>query len=129
MREIKFRGLTFDGKFVYGSLIKKRFTAFAEWMVEDENGLGSDVITETIGQFTGLKDKNGNEIYEGDINKSGLAVKWSQLICRFGLFSQTGWYEEIWADYFLSESEPTREWKTSFIEIIGNIHENPELKK
>lgn len=72
MRIIKFRGnATHDGKHVYGSLIKKRFTGFAEWMIEDENGLGSDVETKSISQFTGEYDKDGKEIYENDIINLG----------------------------------------------------------
>lgn len=66
MKQILFRGKDFTGKWVFGSLIKKRFNKFADWMIEDENGLGSDVQTETIGQYIGIDDKNGVKIFEGD---------------------------------------------------------------
>lgn len=122
MREILFRGKRKDnGEWAYGSL-------FAEYKrVEITRGTcnnvgieGVDVIPETVGQYTGLTDKNGKKIFEGDIlncsSFSGIndfkncAVKWCDLFLSFrsDKHSLSGDFRQ---DY----------------EVIGNIHDNPEL--
>lgn len=114
MREIKFRGKDLRGQWQYGDLIHNDETD----LLIRQGCINSFIENETIGQFTGLKDKNGKEIYEGDIyqsNKGGInEVCW--IIgdgCGFTGFDFAPFYHI--------------EGVISDIEIIGNIHDNPEL--
>lgn len=81
-----------------------------------------EVIPETVGQFTGRKDENGIDIFEGDI-------------CRFDMMGRSGFVGQVkysdngmgyWFD--LTKGAATLN-AISNIEVIGNIHDNPELLK
>jgi len=154
MREVRFRGKRLsDGKWVYGSYqadvlcLGKHTIIYGDlegFYCEDE------VDPETVGQYTGLKDKNGREIYEGDIVR--YKPGWNELIgvVCFGHYSQdgsggeysprscVGFYVErkviIPDEWDNGEVYPREEEEQMSIaeqeyEIIGNIYENPELLK
>ena len=105
--EPKTSGRTLEGKAVYGWRIK--------------------VDPETVGQFTGLKDTDGREIYEGDVlnNLYGhLGVSYKQEWAAFvacGVDS-TGYYHEYLLDEIINTLVRREE-----IKVIGNIHDDPEL--
>lgn len=136
MREIKFRGLTRTGRWVYGSLVIDRGDTYIYW--RDEAGLHkSAVLPDTIGQYTGLKSKSGVEIYEGDIlsvctgdlSTGGIGrVVWFESGCNFAV---TGFLTEDHHHAFPDmhqEGEMHHQLvKYLVTEVIGNIHENPEL--
>lgn len=130
MREILFRGKTQQHtRWIYGDL--------NHYMCDDglfiaENGHSMHrVFKETVGQFTGLTDKNGKKIFEGDV-------------CRFREWSKGNmcWIGEVHYEHqqFVISGNPNEECESPFtlvmsrfvpenIEVIGNIHDNPELLK
>lgn len=129
MRTIKFRGKAIDGKeWLYGDLVssadKKRFAILVN---NKESYDECEVSPETVGQFTGLMDKNGAEIYEGDI------LKWSNgriYVVKFweGMFyaSIEECNEDILGGFPL---HALTDYEDRKCEIVGNIFDNPEFLK
>lgn len=126
MREILFRGkCAKTQKFIDGSLLIRDETPDK---IMTYCGNKFKIIPESIGQFTGLTDKNGNKIFEKDINQNGLVIKWNQLHNCFGWFSKKGFEKEILSDHVDDKGNNTN-YYLSDIEIVGNYIDNPELLK
>jgi len=121
MREIKFRGwfqcITGREYWVYGYPSKQ---GNGNWEITTDAGISFTV--EAVEQFTGLKDKNGTEIYEGDVleyNHNTYTSKNWEVIFYSGAFFMAGLPHKI-RIYNIGQ-------KLQDIKVIGNIHEKHEL--
>ena len=132
-REILFRGkLEYNGKWIYGDLLQYEngdVAIFGEKLSSfgyecTEMSKRDRVIPDTIGQYTGLKDKNGNKIFEGDIVIIGEKLK-TKVVYYDGAFRMQSEFSPTPTDttdmgYMMREFS---------VRVIGNIHDNPELMK
>lgn len=125
-RVIKFRGKSKTGPlWVYGYY--RYSPSWDQHIIDAPNGI-YEVIGATVGQFTGLLDKNGKEIYEGDIlltgkdwdGDTGSVVIYNEVGIKDGCFGYIG--EQSGDLLPFCHNEVTEE-------IAGNIHDNPELLK
>lgn len=130
MREYKFRAKIKNphvDEWVYGYLV-------SECYINEKNKLGyTPVRKETVGQYTGLHDENGKEIYEGDI----IEFSYDMFIGNFDTFVAKGkivfeegaFYVEVFENERTTEDEAYLLYSINLdtIEVIGNIYENEEL--
>ena len=123
MREILFRGKRIDnGEWEYGGC---GFTENKVCLIYNQTHSidlqGSTVEENSVGQFTGLTDKNGRKIFEGDIVKTshGGSTYYAKIEWDDGSFWVTN--HDIQMPSYISEVSKT------YLEIIGNIYDNPEL--
>ena len=136
MREIFFRGKRTDnGEWVQGNLLLDKDLEQAQIVWFDykstEDGVerygdGAIVIPETVGQFTGLYDRNGVKIFEGDI----LSAHLDEDNPDYETVVQVIWEEYGWRTMEENGlSDPLDDEDAEIFAIIGNIHDNPELLK
>ena len=139
MRELKFRAWDKEYKKMWwfdlmwgntvehgsgwiGMVDSPKTEKYGEGILND-NRVQVDPIGKEIMQYTGLKDKNGKEIFEGDILKridgENRVIKWSKASHSFE------WFSDILPNRFWNSDDS--DWELS--EIIGNLYQNPELIK
>lgn len=140
MREILFHGKRADnGEWVEGILFNAEEDTFIiphgnEYSYDPMEGLAFDVYgckvaPETVGQYTGLTDKNGKRIFEGDICKFKRFndVHVGKVVFNVTTASFIMWYQPIVGAYGEKATQKMLLSVCDNIEVIGNIHDNPEL--
>lgn len=142
MREIKFRGKLLDnGEWIYGSLLVSHFKDDKKerYFITQFSGnytFEHEVDPATVGQYTGLRDKNGRDIWEGDIFKEdGSGIVRSVFRVPGGLAFEDNpvsfGYDHrapVYPYSSIAEMQSVS-WLSQCCEVIGNIHDDPELLK
>lgn len=146
MREILFRGKTPDGRWVCGDLVKDPCQIcgekYTEYLIRgydefdvDGNEFFELVTPKTVGQYIGLKDKNGKIIFDGDILRS---VHFESIDGTNYLYHIVEWSDRLSGWHMKNAHSKTKDghaqaWvyfkNATMPEIIGNIHDNPGLFK
>ena len=131
MREILFRGKNYDGEWFEGLLVKCRDGEYMIDIGHHGSSVYKTVIPETIGQYTGMTDRNGKKIFEGDLvnvercegwNWSGPATYESPIV-------EVEWNEGAagFTPFCIYDCDCGIYYFAVDVEVIGNIHDNPEL--
>lgn len=131
-REIEFRGKTAKGEWVYGSFINSVVRGSPFGYIAGNNVVEPiQVMRKTVGQYVGIKDKNGKKVYEGDI------VYCSYCNCEviFGVYGAcdyktVGFFMKGNEALFTDEEDNFVYWgfeDGDKIEVLGNVFDNPEL--
>ena len=132
MRTIKFRGKCakgsrYAGEWVYGSCVQceKSDDVLITVAFNDRCSCTYHVDPDTVGQFTGLYDKNGYDIFEGDIIQSESGEFVYQVVFNETRFASFGLRrkKDMFLHYFGEAIEADE------CEVIGNVFDNPELLK
>ena len=126
-REIEFRGqCVLNGEWLYGDLeYSRKDKDIVRIHTYNDDGSYKQqclVVPDTVGQFTGLRDKNGVKVFEGDI----VHMVWQDLM-------SSRWHEKTrsvefkWGRFTVFHLKPYEHSDKHYFEVIGNIYDNPEL--
>lgn len=135
MREIKFRAQDYSCKWQYGFVAKVNESSVII-PLKQEDSVAQYVISETIGQYTGLNDINGKEVYEGDIviidgepNNRRVVVYYEEAF-NIATIEEYDYLQKGEHPYLNDYAHMTclNEWSnTGLVRVLGNVHDDPEL--
>lgn len=131
MRVILFRGKSEGNQWEYGNycIAEKLDKSGVEYFIIDIDAEGSQhyVIPETVGQYTGLTDKNGKRMFEGDIVAG--ALTWLEKKKNGLVAFKGGSFGLIWYRGDIEQFNAFTSMCNIEYEVIGNVTDNPELLK
>ena len=128
-REILFRGMDDNKRLIQGYFFQIWEDCFILWGTTNGVPNMTKVDPATVGQFTGMCDRNQKKIFEGDIVRSD--CNWDGVVAYFeeltwdGGCSHPGYYCKEWIDY---DNELSYHHNFYNCEVIGNIHDTPDLE-
>lgn len=130
MREIKFRGRDEHGDWHYGAFMGVFFdgvVAPIEYANIYDDGMANRVLPDTVGQFTGLTDSEGREIYEGDVIRSVMLPHMRTAVCNGCVVYRNGAFYVEYIDHTYANLGDLIFYSGTSSTVIGNIHDNPDL--
>lgn len=137
MRKILFRGKTDKGEWVVGNLMV--YYDGSASIIESSTSLNTFhvILPETVGQYTGLTDKNGKKIFEGDIikqeyyldRKERAIISVVEYGISYGYYDACGVYQRFRDGSGTAMLSVGTNNGVVWCEVIGNIYDNPELLK